>query len=296
MNNINNNYNKIISEINDKDKISEYFNDPNKYKELKLTFDTYPYQGIRYNIGYYPVNPKYFIPNIIKEKYPELINDEIKSLTTPLDISKLSSNFTKNIDKSIIIGNITDKKILEQSLKIKNDTVKYMILHRLRQLNYDYLKYCNNKLLSKFIHSNSSNLKDQIQKEILEYKNNDFIQFYMNETLHKLEDKEKFIIDNNLNIQIDYSNYLYDILTNLDKPINLERFDKIKVKLNYNKPIICNKYNKRNKDYIFALAKDSKFTDYIIKNTDLNEVIKDGFLVNPSNLERFKMLLNINGS
>lgn len=193
--------------------------------------------------------------------------------------SVLKANFEKKMKKIILIGLTEDKKKLEEYLKLDIAvTTKIMIIHKLIMLGENYDKYVNARNRKEFVDSLASinDYKDDL--EILK------IWHTMKKT--KLIDIFKSLNDIQKK-KFDYQPYLEEIIKNLGTQEYKEIFDLIKVGIDYNKPI-----DKFNRKYAFTMVDESPQLDYIIKNTDISEVIKKGFTVTPENFEVFMKLAN----
>lgn len=194
-------------------------------------------------------------------------------------VSVLKSKFEKKIKKSILIGLTEDKKKLEEYLKLDIlINTKIMIIHKLIMLGERYDKYVNARNRKEFVES-LGNIND--------YKNDlEIAKIWYHMKKAKLIDIFK-ALDDTQKRKFDYQPYLEEIIKNLDKDEYKQIFELIKVGIDYNKPI-----DKFNRKYAFTMVNDSPQLDYIIRNTEIREIIKKGFTVTPDNFEVFIRLAN----
>lgn len=272
-------YKHILANIGDTEMIDWLFSGQSQIN-LDTIFEMCSNKKNIYKIDHYPPCLDTWIPYQIYLNYGyRYQHTYFGYIGTQDKESVLKAKFEKKIKKSIVIGLTEDKKKLEEYLKLDIPVnTKIMIIHKLIMLGESYDKYINTRNRKEFIESlsNINDYKDDL--EILK------IWHSMKKT--KLIDIYKSLNDIQKR-KYDYQPYLEEIIKNLDKPEYQEIFEIIKIGIDYNKPI-----DKFNRKYAFTMVSDSPQLEYILKNTDIKEIIKKGFTVTPDNFELFMRLAN----
>lgn len=271
-------YKNILNHIEDKMMLDWLFGNQNQI-ELSKIFSISSNGKYIYSIDIYPPCIDTWIPYQIYLKYGYEYNHPIINYIGILDKETvLKSKFEKNIKKNIIIGLTEDKKQLEDFLKLEiTSRTKIMIIYKLIMLGEDYNKYVNARNRREFV---------EYLENITDYKDDlNIIQLW--HEIHKTKLCDIFTtLNDTQKKKFNYQPYLAEIISNLDKKDYQDIFDLIKVGIDYNKPI-----DKFCKKYAFTMVKNSPQLDYIIKNTDVNEVIKKGFTITPDNFDVFMKLV-----
>jgi hypothetical protein len=272
-------YKHILANISDSEMIDWLFSGQAQI-DLTTIFDISTGGGQTYKIEVYPPCLETWIPYQIYLTYGFKYSHQYISYIGHLDKeSVLKANFEKKVKKSIMIGLTEDKKKLEGYLKMDiANTTKIMVIHKLIFLGEKYSDYINARNRRDFVESlfGIGNYKDDIQ--IVEIWH-DIKKIKLIDIFKSLNDYQKK--------KYNYQPYLSEIISNLDKKEYQDIFDLIKVGIDYNKPI-----DKFAKKFAFTMVSESPQLDYIIKNTDISEVIKKGFTVTPENFEVFMKLAN----
>jgi hypothetical protein len=274
-------YKHILANVGDSEMIDWLFSGQTQI-DLTTIFDISTGSGSTYKIELFPPCLDTWIPYQIYLIYGFKYSHPYISYIGHLDKeSVLKANFEKKVKKSIMIGLTEDKKKLEGYLKLDiPNTTKIMIIHKLIFLGEKYSNYVNARNRRDFVDSIPNhcinNYKDDIQ--ILEIWH-EIKKTKLIDIIKSLNDTQK--------TKYNYQPYLSEIISNLDKKEYQEIFDIIKVGIDYNKPI-----DRFAKKFAFAIVPESPQLDYIIRNTDIKEVIKKGFLVTPDNYELFMKLAN----
>jgi hypothetical protein len=269
-------YKHILANVGDTEMLDWLFSGQNQI-DLTTIFDISTGGGCSYKIELYAPCLDTWIPYQIYLTYGFKYSHPYISYIGHLDKeSILKGKFEKKIKKNIIIGLTEDKKKLEEYLKFDIPiSTKITIIHKLIMLGEKYDKYVNARNRKEFVESLNGigNYKEDLE----------ILKIWHSIKKTKLLDIFKSLNDYQKK-KYDYQPYLEEIIKNLDKQEYQEIFELIKVSIDYNKPI--------NKKYAFTMVKDSPQLDYIVKNTDIAQVIKNGFMVNSDNFEIFMRLAN----
>jgi hypothetical protein len=272
-------YKHILENISNTEMLDWLFSGQ-KQIELDTIFDISSSKKHIYKIELYPPCLDTWIPYHIYSNYGYRYKHTYIGYISHLDKeSILKSKFEKKIKKSIIIGLTEDKKRLEDYLKLDiSVNTKIMVIHKLIMLGESYDKYITARNRKEFVESllNINQYKDDLE----------IVKVWHSIKKTKLIDIYKSLNDNQKK-KFDYNPYLEEIIKNLDKAEYQEMFDIIKIGIDYNKPI-----DKFNKKYAFTMVSDSPQLDYILKNTDIKEIIKTGFTITSDNFDLFMKLAN----